>query len=307
MPYPGYLLNPGDMFQVEVDSVLFATGKPKDVEQRREGRVLHRKLRRKNVSLHKARAAIHEKQAANKAKVKVQLVEKMRKPLFQDALEERKRVRLDLEALTDEVQKYLDNTRNKAILAAKNKQRARLFKKKIKMVMNKSHRVPIEEFTQQRDELLIEWKLLTISGNPKRQNSISEHLPKSRVQAQQRIDSELDGKRERAGVAGVKDVGVKREEVDADKANEELERFRSAIEKVRSNPSDPTKPYATPWQPRAYMSAFAFIPRYLEVNHTICSAVYLRHPVARPGIAEVPSPFAPDSQQLAFTWYLRRR
>ncbi|KAF8426890.1 hypothetical protein EV426DRAFT_545379 [Tirmania nivea] len=73
------------------------------------------------------------------------------------------------------------------------------------------------------------------------------------------------------------------------------------------NPSDPSKPYLTPWQPRDYLSPFAFIPRYLEVNFTICHAVYLRHPVARPGATEVPSPFGPETQQLAFHWFLRRR
>lgn len=61
------------------------------------------------------------------------------------------------------------------------------------------------------------------------------------------------------------------------------------------------------WKSRNWMSAFAFIPRYLEVNQNVCSAVYLRHPVARPGLAEVPSPFAADTQTLAFQWYLRRR
>jgi hypothetical protein len=55
------------------------------------------------------------------------------------------------------------------------------------------------------------------------------------------------------------------------------------------------------------MSAFAFIPRYLEVNQNVCSAVYLRHPVARPGLAEVPSPLGAESADLAFNWYLRRR
>jgi hypothetical protein len=58
--------------------------------------------------------------------------------------------------------------------------------------------------------------------------------------------------------------------------------------------------------PRRYMPAFAFIPRYLEVNQNICAAVYLRHPVARPGQSEVPSPFPPHLQQLAYNWYLRR-
>lgn len=61
------------------------------------------------------------------------------------------------------------------------------------------------------------------------------------------------------------------------------------------------------WRPRAYMSAFAFIPRYLEVNQNVCSAVYLRHPVVRPGLAEVPTPFPEGLSQLAFNWYLRRR
>jgi hypothetical protein len=73
------------------------------------------------------------------------------------------------------------------------------------------------------------------------------------------------------------------------------------------NPRDDAKPYHTPWRPRDFMAAFAFIPRYLEVNQNICSAVYLRHPVAKPGLAEVPTPFHPETGQLTFNWYLRRR
>lgn len=61
------------------------------------------------------------------------------------------------------------------------------------------------------------------------------------------------------------------------------------------------------WEPKPYMSAFAFIPRYLEVNHSICSAIYLRHPVCKPGFAEVPTPFHQETGQLTFNWYLRRR
>lgn len=73
------------------------------------------------------------------------------------------------------------------------------------------------------------------------------------------------------------------------------------------NKRNAAAPYATPWRPRDYMSAFAFIPRYLEVNQNICAAVYLRHPVARPGLSEVPTPFHVETGQLAFNWYLRRR
>ncbi|KAH8149651.1 uncharacterized protein LAJ45_06282 [Morchella importuna] len=74
-----------------------------------------------------------------------------------------------------------------------------------------------------------------------------------------------------------------------------------------NNPVDYSKPYATPWRPRDYLPPFAFIPKYLEVNHNTCHAVYLRHPVARPGQTEVPSPFGPEVMQLAFNWFLRRR
>ena len=83
--------------------------------------------------------------------------------------------------------------------------------------------------------------------------------------------------------------------------------LESALAEARENPIDPSKPYATPWRPRPYMSAFAFIPRYLEVHHKICSAVYLRHPVARPGLGEVPTPYGIEVNGLAFNWYLRRR
>ncbi|KAK6512838.1 mitochondrial 37S ribosomal protein nam9 [Arthrobotrys conoides] len=61
------------------------------------------------------------------------------------------------------------------------------------------------------------------------------------------------------------------------------------------------------WKPKRFMNLFAFIPRYLEVNHHICHAVYLRHPVVRSSGPEVPNPFNSEIMQLAHNWYLRRR
>ena len=89
--------------------------------------------------------------------------------------------------------------------------------------------------------------------------------------------------------------------------SEQIETLRNALTASKENPVDPSKPYATPWRPRDFMSAFAFIPRYLEVHPKICAAVYLRHPVARPGLAEVPTPFTGESMALAHNWYLRHR
>ena len=94
----------------------------------------------------------------------------------------------------------------------------------------------------------------------------------------------------------------------SDSALRQLEqRMEEHMREEQENPYDPSKPYVTPWRPRNYMSPFAFIPRYLEVNQSICSAVYLRHPVARRGSAEVPTPYPVEASQLAFNWYLRRR
>lgn len=87
----------------------------------------------------------------------------------------------------------------------------------------------------------------------------------------------------------------------------EFSQLFAALQSMQENPVDESKPYATPWMPRDYMSAFAFIPRYLEVNHNICAAVYIRHPVARPGLAEVPTPFNEFINSSAYAWYLRRR
>ena len=98
-------------------------------------------------------------------------------------------------------------------------------------------------------------------------------------------------------------------------SSEDQKKLKQAFETLKLAPDhtsawnkrDAKAPYATPWRPRDYMSAFAFIPRYLEVNQNICAAVYLRHPVARPGLAEVPTPFHQETGQLAFNWYLRNR
>src|SRR4051812_3439446 len=47
MRHPSYLLNPGDMFQVDMERVLFATGAPKDINQARAGRAARSRMRRR--------------------------------------------------------------------------------------------------------------------------------------------------------------------------------------------------------------------------------------------------------------------
>lgn len=59
--------------------------------------------------------------------------------------------------------------------------------------------------------------------------------------------------------------------------------------------------------PKPFMSAFAFVPSYLEVSYDTCSAIYLRDPVARPGLTEVPSPLPANVHALAANFYQRGR
>ncbi|KAL1751438.1 hypothetical protein FB107DRAFT_266591 [Schizophyllum commune] len=59
-------------------------------------------------------------------------------------------------------------------------------------------------------------------------------------------------------------------------------------------------PYAAPW---------LFVPAYLETSFAACSFIYVRHPTARPGYSEIPTPYAADGDVMRFTWewYAKRR
>lgn len=58
-----------------------------------------------------------------------------------------------------------------------------------------------------------------------------------------------------------------------------------------------------------YASPHIFIPPYIEPSFQTCSFVYLRHPTARPGYSEIPSPYAADGDvmKLAWEWYVGRQ
>ena len=274
------------MFQVDVDNVLFATGAMKPKDQARKGRYARRVRRRVNVGLEKMRANAAEARAARAAKrVEKSVAEKAgdpvkpvrRKTLLHDQPDARKQRRVEIQALLKEAQELSSDTRNRS--GPKRKQALRAFMRKGKALMSQLNRKPADDLYKSVTALVAEMNLIRSGSRelskPKAEESLKEKSKKSKPE----------------------DLYTP----------EQLKEFRDAITRIRENPIDETKPYATPWRPRPYMSAFAFVPRYLEVNHNICSAVYLRDPVARPSLAEVPTPFPAETQQLAFNWYLRRR
>ncbi|KAJ3481504.1 hypothetical protein NLI96_g7613 [Meripilus lineatus] len=69
------------------------------------------------------------------------------------------------------------------------------------------------------------------------------------------------------------------------------------------------KPGYTPFNLPPYAAPFIFIPAYLEPSFSTCSVIYLRHPTARPGYSEIPTPWHADGEivRLAWEWYSRMR
>ncbi|KAF7313826.1 S4 RNA-binding domain-containing protein [Mycena chlorophos] len=65
----------------------------------------------------------------------------------------------------------------------------------------------------------------------------------------------------------------------------------------------------TPFNLPFYASPWLFIPAYLEVSFATCSAIYVRHPTARPEYSEIPTPYDADGEvvRAAWEWYLQHR
>ena len=273
MIYPGYLLNPGDLFQVEPDRVLYATGQPKGYAGDASSTV-------------DEDAAIAEG-AEEKAEQDPEIDSE------QEPEVEEKDPRAIMKSLITQSRSILSGSDK---LSAKRKQDLRFFKKSVQTALSRSRSASGTSGTILTDSLeaqFLELKALIdrpsdLPQSPAEQKpriSDPDYVPPTQRPADQKTDSESE-----------------------ETTETDLENVRQALNiAYDDNPRDPSKAYATPWAPRDYMSAFAFIPRYLEVNHSICAAVYLRHPVARPGLAEVPTPFSETLGAAAFAWYLRRR
>ncbi|KAI5866559.1 alpha-L RNA-binding motif-containing protein [Durotheca rogersii] len=277
MPHPAYRLNPGDMFQVDPEFVMYATGRPKGQPKKKKKRSAKASEgEEEGAEDAEAEAEAEETEAAAAEDAEAKAAEAEQDPDTTDAPEPTK---VDMKPTQKQIQTFVNKA--KAILAdedtlgAKHKQMLRSFIKETRSLLSRTGRadaspaVIIEELTNMVSEL------------------------------------DLGGDAEAAkGAAPTSDPteGLTKSEL-----KKFEQRMAEHLREEEENPYDPTKRYRTPWHPRDYMAPFAFIPQYLEVNQNVCAAVYLRHPVARLGSAEVPTPFPYDINQLAYNWYLRRR
>lgn len=304
MNHPSYLLNPGDMFQVEPDFVMLATGKKKPrptLQSRSKGRRGAQAAEEGEVEEAEAEAEVEDEGAEATADSEGESAEKA--PADGDKEQLAKRLKF----LSRVARQVL--TTDQKEMTVKKKQRLRSFIKEAREVSSKLGRKDAEQavttdLVGSVNAMLKEMVL----NDPKvadRAEASGAFTADETAEATAAAAEQQQQQGEAPAVPKPKSKAKPAERLEM--SNEEAERLAELVRREEDNPVDDSKPYATPWEPRPYMSPFAFIPRYLEVNQNICAAVYLRHPVARRGFAEVPSPFPPPVMQLAFNWYLRRR
>lgn len=292
MVYPGYMLNPGDLFQVDTERVMHATGAPKEAAQRREGRRLRKGITQADKSENTA--------PTEKAPSSTE---------GEPALDSRN-------ALQELLSTAKIITAKDKDASAKRKRALRSFNKLVRSTLSRtgsgaSQDGPAASVSEQLQQLMRELNI-RVEDPPQYQRRDGKSLSSaSETQASEATLSAAEA--EAASTPSNIDpaTGRLRSAVPLGETqtvrSHQRAQLEAALQEARDNPVDPTKPYATPWQPRPWMSAFAFVPRYLEVHPSICSAVYLRHPVARPGLAEVPTPFDAELMSLSQNWYLRQR
>jgi ribosomal protein S4 len=323
MVHPSYLLNPGDMFQVEIDKVLYGTGVQKSpTEKKRIPRLLENAAKREAEAQSKLLAMKAEEQAAEDSKDgevtesaeaadaaaegapttenNEETVDENEKDLSEeDTLQLRNQ---QLERLLLDVKMVLRD--KDQTLTPSKKRKLRVFRSAATRFLSRpdDNTVNMVEIMEELQLQMQSLSVLSGSQEPKEGDGAGEEKSKPEYNKSREVEKALDS------------VGLSQREkkkalaimADQPLSKEEIRGLGRLLKQEMENPVDETKPYATPWRPRPFMRAFAFIPRYLEVNPNICAAVYLRHPVARKGLAEVPTPFHYFTNQLAHNWYLGR-
>ena len=258
------------MFQVDPERVLFGTGAPKDREERSGGR----KIRRR-------RAEARTKSGENASEITESNSNQAKEATSgspTDAAQSHDQTpKNTLKFLLNQAKEILSSSSN--ALNAKRKQDLRAFQRSVKRALSRREETAGASLDSQLQTIISQMAPEPIAD--KEEKPSKDDMPVMSTPSLQRQAASLNP--------------------------EQMRTLRDALKESRENPVDSTKPYATPWRPRPFMSAFAFIPRYLEVNPRVCAAVYIRHPVARPGLAEVPTPFDAETNILTHNWYLRRR
>lgn len=284
MRHPGYQLNPGDLFAVDVDTVLWATGLPKQgqeqalIENDKEDIENEDEVSTLESDSVESKSSEDVAELSSTLETNVKIEEEEDEDLTEAlniAASDSKTIKENKKSL-ENVRQIIDEVIEKINPSSKRKQELRAIRKQIpRLISRLKHDDNPSEIQTMEGNLQEVLEKIETATEPSVREETSDSPKKSSFQ--ERKDRYVDPDGHISALAAA--------------YNEFL----------------PDRSYAQPWQPRDWMAPFAFVPRYLEVNYNICSAVYLRHPVARPGLSEVPTPFHQEIGGLAHNWYLRRR
>ncbi|PHH84414.1 hypothetical protein CDD83_1973 [Cordyceps sp. RAO-2017] len=328
MVHPAYQLNPGDMFQVDVEKVLYGTGEQKKTSESSRLRANLEARKKRADAIYQQRLVKMTKQPREGAESGKTNTADASSPSPRPESENAQTVDEGFsspqpESLSEEEQWKMDNktirfllrdvktllTEKTSDFTAKDKKTLRLFKADAlrffarpedsdmdaqDLIQELQVRMKSHELLRRKFD-----KILKKYGDGTKDKAVSEDAPEQHSRTRE-IEKGLSGLSEELKEKAIQIMGS------TQLSKEEMRRLGTLLQRDEENPVDDSKPYATPWRPRPYMAAFAFVPRYLEVNPNICAAVYLRHPVARKGLAEVPTPFSYLTNQLSHNWYLGR-
>jgi hypothetical protein len=291
MKYGSYMLNPGDLFEVDPDKVMFAAGKDKNTVEFEARARLNAEIEKLKTQAIEEGRQFDESSVEAEAKAAASEDSEEALPDLEE-LPEEDRVKEQRKRIFGLIRSAKEIITSDPRLTAKRKQELRSFMKKCKAILKTESKKKDTDKISPHDLV----KELASSLSKYQIDSASE-----KVVAKESSED--------PSTTTVAEEGEDQQPTALSAAETSLlaNLLRKQEMEDSENPVDPTKPYATPWAPRKWLRPFAFIPRYLEVNQNICAAVYLRHPVARKGLAEVPTPFPYDVGQLAYAWYLRRR
>ena len=267
------------MFQVEPERVFFALGAPKDRKERQVGRRLRAQASRKSPEANEEGAEAEEKEAADASIPAQPLPSSDSNSTTTTTGSTDRTPKKTLQSLLAQAKTLLATPSTS--ITARRKQDLRTFQRTVKKSLSRPDALTTTSLDAQLQEILSRMAPTAQELSPATPVSADDAPPQMSTPSLQ---------------------------AEADSLNPaQMRVLRDALTQARENPIDASKPYATPWRPRDFMSPFAFIPNYLEVHQKVCSAVYIRHPVARPGMGEVPTPFHAETLGLAHNWYLRRR
>ncbi|KAG8854708.1 mitochondrial 37S ribosomal protein nam9 [Tulasnella sp. 330] len=160
------------------------------------------------------------------------------------------------------------------------------------------------------DMISVDPEAMTILRPPQQSDNILEEVEEE-LEAEAETEADLSTTSEDAEVASkptTDSTSAKTESAETPStptdAGKAWKPYQSAASLKAAAKIDPSNP---PFKLRPYAAPFIFIPPYIEISFPTCSAIYLRHPTARPGYSEIATPYDADGEIFRFAWEWYRK